>query len=114
MFISRKELRSIRKSLIESEVTIRGLRLDVKNLRKELIGETTIREDFSSTLNEILGSYYGGKSVSLSLIVENLIDALGYKIDYHPTDPPPQKKVSYLLKKNTKVSKKKEKNKWMI
>ena len=42
MFISRKELRSIRKSLIESEVTIRGLRLDVKNLREEIIQETTI------------------------------------------------------------------------
>ena len=109
MFISRKELYRIKKGLMESEVKIRGLQLDEKNLREEFIQETTIKEDFCSTLDGILGSYYNGKSVSLNLIVENLIDVLGYKIDYHPTDPPPQKKVSYLLKKNTKVSKKKVK-----
>ena len=110
MFISKQDLRKIKRDLTQMEINTRTLQLDVINFRKELEGETTIREDYHSTIEEILGSYYGGKSVSLNLIVENLIDLLGYKIDYHPTDPPPQKKVSYLLKKNTKVSKKKEKN----
>ena len=111
MFISRKELRTINFKLTQREIEITGLQLDVKNLREEIIQETTIRENYSIIMESILGISYNGKSVSLKLIVENLIDVLGYKIDYNPTNPPPQKKVSYLLKKNTKASKKKEKNK---
>ena len=111
MFISKQDLRKIKRDLTQMEINTRTLQLDVINFRKELEGETTIREDYHSTIDKILGSYYSGKSISLNLIVENLIDVLGYTIDYHPTDPPPQKKVSYLLKKNTKTSKKKEKSK---
>ena len=94
MFISNREKYLINKKLTEMEVAIRALGVDGINLRKELEGETTIRDGYSSALDEILGSYYGVKSVSLKLIVENLIDLF-----------------SYLLKKNTKASKKKEKNK---
>ena len=108
MFISRKELRTINFKLTQREIEITGLQLDVKNLRKEIIQETTIKD--SSTLNTILWNY-DITSIPLNLLVENLIDVLGYKIDFYPTNPPPQKKVSYLSKKNTKVSKKKEKNK---
>ena len=104
MFISNREKYLINKKLTEMEVAINSLVARIED-------RTTISEDHATLMRAMYGEACGGVSVSLKKIVKNLIDVLGYKIDYYPTDPPPQKKVSYLLKKNTKVSKKKEKNK---
>jgi hypothetical protein len=107
MFISRKEFNRLWETVAKQQREIELLNGKIDK----------VKDNQSITLNEeeymgylLSGSYslpVEEKKTSLKNIMKKLLDELGYKLKYEYTP----KNEEFLLKKNTKASKKKEKNK---